>query len=130
MSMRLLRRSLLYFFSVCFLVFGLIGLFAPAMLIAELHLRPITLAGLGELRGVYGGGFFAFGLVILAGLRSKTNSSGLLLAMCIIFTCIALGRLFSILFELDFAYAAQTAIPEIIMAVCCYYESRPGLARA
>ncbi len=124
MSIRLFRRALLYFFAVFFLVFGLIGLFAPAMLITELRLRPITLAGLGELRGVYGGGFFAFGIVIIAGLRSKAHAAGLLLAMAIILTGIVVGRLFSLLFEQDLMFFAQTAIPEIIMAACCFYESR------
>lgn len=120
--MRLLRRSLLYFFSAFFLVFGLVALFAPAMLFLELHLRPITLAGLGELRALYGGGFFAFGVVILAGLRSKTP--GLLLAMAIILCGIAIGRLFSLIFDQDFAFAAYNATLEFIMAACCYFESR------
>ncbi len=120
------RRCLLYFFSAFFIVFGLVGLFAPVMLLNALHLRPVTSAGLGELRSLYGGGFAGIGLVILAGLRCPAGR-GLLLAISIIMGGIVLGRLVSLLLDHDFSFAASNAIFELIIAALCYYESRQGL---
>lgn len=126
MSLPLLRRLLLYFFSLFFFVFGLAGLFAPAMLAAKLNLAPLNSTGLGELRALYGGGFAGIGLVILAGLRCKTAGPGLLLAIGIIAAGIAAGRLFSTLLDHDIGTAGPAAITEIIMAAACFFESRQG----
>lgn len=119
-----LRRLLLYGFSLFFILFGLAGLFAPTMLAARLHLAPVNNAGLGELRGLYGGGFTGFGLVILAGLRCKAAGAGLLLAMGIIAAGIAAGRLVSLATDHDTGFAAPAALWEFILAAACYFESR------
>lgn len=127
MFIRQARRCLLYVFSIFFIAFGLTGLLSPVRLIAAVHLMPMTSAGLGELRALYGGGFTGFGLVILAGLRCPSAARGLLLGMSIILACIAVGRLISMGLDHDYHFAASDAIYEIIMAASCYYESRQGL---
>jgi hypothetical protein len=124
------RRGLLYFFSAFFILFGLACLFAPALLAAKLNLMPADSAGTGEVRSLYGGGFAGFGLVIFAGLRCKQEGRGLLLAMSIIIGGIVVGRLFSIVIDHDYSFAAPNAILEFIMAAACYFESRQGLERA
>jgi hypothetical protein len=123
------RRALLYLFGAFFIVFGLTGLFAPALLTAKLNLMPENIAGTGEMRGLYGGGFIGFGLVTLAGLHSQAVSRGLLLAMSIIIGGIVFGRLFSMAVDHDYNAVAPAAIPEFVMALCCYFESRQGLER-
>ncbi len=127
MFIRHARRCLLYVFSVFFIAFGLTGLFAPVRLVTALHLMPVTSAGLGELRALYGGGFTGFGVVILAALRRPATGPGMLLAMSLIFAGIACGRLVSMGFDHDYHFAASDAIYEIIIAASCYYESRQGL---
>jgi hypothetical protein len=125
--MRLARRLLLYFFAAFFIAFGLVGLFDPARLMGAVNLMAVNNTGTGEMRGLYGGGFTAFGLTTLAGLRCKAAGSGLLLAMCIICGGIVVGRFFRMVLDHDAGFAAQSALPEIIMAACCYFESRHGL---
>jgi len=127
MFIRQARRYLLYVFSAFFIAFGLTALFDPARLVTGLHLMPVTSAGLGELRALYGGGFTGFGLVILAALRRPATGPGMLLAMSIILAGIAVGRLVSMGFDHDYHFAASAAIYELIMAASCYYESRQGL---
>jgi Domain of unknown function (DUF4345) len=124
-----LRRGLLYVSGAFFVIFGLTVLFAPGMITNSIHLMPSGRAGLGEMRGLYGGGFFGFGLVILAGLRCPASSQGLLLAMSIILGGIVVGRLLSLVLDQDFSFAAPNALFEFIIAAACYYESRHGLAR-
>jgi Domain of unknown function (DUF4345) len=124
MFIRQARRCLLYVFSVFFIVFGLTGLLAPVRLLPALHLLPVTSAGLGELRALYGGGFTGFGLVVLAALRRPATGPGMLFAMSIILAGIATGRVVSILLDHDNHAAASDAVYELIMAASCYYESR------
>jgi hypothetical protein len=124
MSLSQLRRLLLIFFGLFFLAFGLAGLFAPAMLAAQLHLMPLTNAGLGELRALYGGGFAAIGFTIFAGLRCKVNGPGLLLAMSILLAGIAAGRVVSLIADHDVGFAAPNGLFEFLLAAACYSESR------
>jgi Domain of unknown function (DUF4345) len=128
MSIQAARRALLYFFGAFFIVFGLVGLFAPALLAAKVNLMPANIAGIGEMRGLYGGGFIAFGLVTLAGLRSPSVSRGMLLAMSIITGGIVIGRVFGMAIDHDYGATAPDALPEVLMALCFYFESRRGLA--
>jgi hypothetical protein len=122
-----LRRGLLYVSGAFFVVFGLTALLAPGLIANSIHLIPAARAGLGEMRGLYGGGFTAYGVVILAGLRRPGH--GLLLAMSIILGGIVVGRLFSLVLDQDFSFSAPNAIFEFIIAAACYYESRYGQAR-
>jgi hypothetical protein len=126
MSLSLLRRLLLYFFALFFIGFGLYALVAPALIAAKLNLAPVNTAGLGELRGLYGGGFCGIGVVILAGLRCKTAGPGLLLAIAIISCGIVAGRVLSMALDHDASFAAPVAIEELILAAACYFESRRG----
>lgn len=122
MLIRQARRVLLYVFGVFFLLFGLAGLFAPGRLTGGIHLLPEGVAGLGEMRGLYGGGFAAFGIIILAGLYKR--DAGLLRAMAIIAVGITVGRLVSLVLDQDVSFALPNACYEALLAVCCYFESR------
>src|SRR6516165_8371348 len=117
MLIRPARLCLLYLFGAFFLLFGLAGLLNPAMLAAKLNLLPLSSAGLGEIRGLYGGGFAGFGLVILAGLRSRAAGPGLLLGMSIILGGIVIGRLASMAVDHDYAFALPAALIEALMAL-------------
>jgi len=121
--MTILRRSILYFFGAFFIAFGITGLFDPGLIASKMHMLPTTIAGTGEVRGLYGGGFSGFGLVILAGLRSPAGK-GLLLAMSIIMSGVIIGRLFSMGLDHEFAFAMPAAIAEFLVASLCYLEYR------
>jgi hypothetical protein len=124
MLIRLARRGLLYVSGAFFLLLGLAALLQPAMLAAKLNLLPMNSAGVGEIRGLYGGGFAGFGLVFLAGLHHRTAGRGLLLGMSLILGGIIVGRLASMALDHDYAAALRAGLPEVLMAACCYYESR------
>src|SRR5579871_6707810 len=112
--MRNARRLLLYVFGAFFLIFGLVGLFDPVRLIYTILLRPTGYAGFSELRGLYGGGFIGFGLVIIAGLRWRAHGAGLLLAMSIIIGCVVIGRLISLVLDGAFPSCIFNTIFETI----------------
>jgi hypothetical protein len=122
-----LRRGLLYVSGAVLLIFGLTALFAPGLITSSIHLLPSGRDGMGEMRGLYGGAFTAFGFIIIAGLRCPA-SQGLLLAMSIILGSIAVARLFSLVLDQDFSFAVPNAFFEFIIAAACYYESRQGRA--
>lgn len=123
--MRIARRLLLYFFAAFFVVFGVAGLFDPAYVGAHVNLLPVSINGTSEIRSLYGGGFMAMGLVIFAGLRGGPGTEGLLRAMAIIFAGIVCGRVLSLLIDHGAAFGAPIALYELVLAACCYLESRP-----
>ena len=102
-----IRRGFLYFVSAFFILFGVTGLFAPQLIDAQLNLMPVAIAGTSETRGLYGGGFAGFGVVIMCGLRCSQLASGLLLAMCIIMGGVVVGRLVSIGIDRELAFTAR-----------------------
>lgn len=119
-----IRRGFLYFIAAFFIVFGMTGLFVPHFINAQLDLMPATIAGVSETRGLYGGGFVGFGLVIICGLRCNRLAGGLLLAMCIIMGGVVVGRLLSLGIDRDLASTLPIALGEFLIALACWVESR------
>ena len=102
----------------------MIGLFAPQIISGQVFLSPATIAGTAELRGLYGGGFIGFGLVLLCGLRCKSLAPGLFLAMAIIMGGIVVGRIVSLAIEHEFAFTIPAIIGEVLLALACWAGSR------
>jgi Domain of unknown function (DUF4345) len=122
--MNKIRRGFLYFQCVFFIVLGLVGLFAPQLVTVQLGLNVANIAGTSEIRGLYGGGFAGFGIVILYGMRSGSIGRGLLLAMSIIMGGVVVGRLFSLGIDHEFQFTLPAAIAEFLIALTCWMESK------
>ena len=128
--MNKIRRGFLYFFSAFLILFGMVGLFAPHIVDAQVNLMPVTIAGTSETRGLYGGGFLGFGVVIVCGLRCSQLARGLLLAMSIIMGGIFVGRMVSLGIDRELALTVPSAILELLMAVACWVESKRSVSAA
>ena len=121
--MNKVARGFLYFFGAFFLVYGATALFAPDIIAGKLYLSPVTIAGTSEIRGLYGGGFAGFGVVILTGLRSKTLGAGLLMSMAIVMGGVVVGRVVSLAIDHETAFTVPAAIAELLVAVSCWIAS-------
>ena len=117
-------RGLLYFFGAFFMVYGATALFAPDIIAGKLYLSPVTIAGTSEIRGLYGGGFAGFGVVILTGLRSKALGSGLLMSMATIMGGVVVGRVVSLAIDHETAFTIPAAVAEILVAGACWVAAK------
>jgi hypothetical protein len=95
-------------------------------MVETLHLSPLSPAGMGELRGLYGGGFFAMGLVLLGGLHYRPLAPGLLIAMAIIFAGIVVGRLVSLVLDREFVATPLAGASELLLALACWRIYQQG----
>ncbi len=118
--MNKIARTYLYLSVLLFFAIGVSSLFAPGMVAANLQLSPLSLAGTGEIRGLYGGGFFAFGLVLLGGLRCKSLSPGLLIAMATIMGGVVVGRIVSLAFDHEYLLTLIGGSAELLLALACW----------
>ena len=117
-------RGFLYLFVVLFMAIGVTAMFAPDVIAAKLALTPVNLAGTSELRGLYGGGFFGFGIVLLCGLRCKLLAPGLLTAMAIIMGGVVVGRMVSLAIDHETTFTIPAAIGEGLLAMACWIASK------
>lgn len=119
-----LARGLLYFFSAFFVVYGATALFRPDIIAGALYLSPVTIAGTSEIRGLYGGGFAAFGVVLFNGLRNKSIGPGLLMSMAIIMGGVVIGRIVSLAIDHETAFTLPALIAEVVVAWACWMGSK------
>lgn len=122
--MKNVRRGFLYLIGASLFLFGMTALFAPHIINSQLNLMPVNIAGTSETRGLYGGGFIGFAVVIIAGLRCSQLASGLLLAMSIIMGFVVVGRLVSIGIDRDLASTVPAIAGELLIALACWAESK------
>lgn len=122
--MKNFRRGFLYLMGASLFLFGMTALFAPHLINEQLQLMPTSIAGTSETRGLYGGGFIGFAMVIICGLRCRDSASGLLMAMAIIMGCIVAGRLISIGIDHELASTVPAVIGEVLIALACWLESK------
>lgn len=122
--MKNIRRGFLYLIGASLFLFGMTALFAPHIINTQLHLMPVSIAGTSETRGLYGGGFIGFAVVIIYGLRCRHLAGGLLLAMAIIMGSIVAGRLISIGIDHELASTVPAIAGEILIALACWLESK------
>ena len=125
-----LARGLLYFFSAFFVVYGATALFRPDIIAGALYLSPGTIAGTSEIRGLYGGGFAAFGVVLFNGLRNRQIGPGLLMSMAIIMGGVVVGRIVSLAIDHETAFTVPAAIAELLVAGCAWLAAKDGLKRS
>lgn len=91
---------LLILVGVGLLIFGGAIFIAPAKFAPRLNLLPQGALGISELRAVFGGAFFAFGLVLLGALLLNTPwKMGLVAAVGAAMGFAVLGRLLSVVLD-------------------------------
>ena len=122
------RCGFLYAIGAGLFAFGFTALFAPHIINEQLQLMPSSVANISETRGLYGGGFIGFSLLIFLGLCCKNFARGLLLAVAIIMACIVVGRLVSLGIDRDCATTVPAIIGELIIALACWWESKGKVA--
>jgi len=116
-------RAWLYLHIPLWLLLSGLSLFAPQIAAQRLHLIPDALAGTSEIRGLFGGGFLAFGVIILAGLRIKPLAKGMLGAIGLIMAGVVIGRIVSLIVDHDL-FALRIGSTESLVALACWYEFR------
>jgi hypothetical protein len=118
--MNRVARIWLYFIALIFGVVGVTSLLSPETTGSQLQIQAVSLAGTSELRGLYGGGFVGFALIILVGLRRKAYSPGLLMAMAIIMGGIVVGRVVSLAVDHELKTTLGTGVLELLVALACW----------
>lgn len=113
-------RGFLYCMAFVFGAIGLVALAAPETVAARFDLLPQSIKGIAEVRGLYGGGILAWGLIALGALRCKHLSPGLLIALATIMGSIATGRLVSLMLDHETVLTIPAGIAETAIAWACW----------
>lgn len=124
-----LARGYLYFVTIVLVLVGCTGLLAPELLGGQLKVMPTATAGFSEMRGLMGGGFLAFGLCLLIGLRGSPLALGLLCAVALIMLTIAIGRILSLVLDGFDLNAVAATVSELLVTASCWHLMR-GLGQA
>lgn len=112
-------RGYLYLMAAVFFAIGFTGLFAPEIIAARFDLLPQSIKGVAEVRGLYGGGVLAWGLITLGALRCKSLSPGLLMALATLMGSIAAGRVVSLLLDHEVSLNIPAGIAEALIVLAC-----------
>jgi Domain of unknown function (DUF4345) len=112
-----ISRIFLFCFGILVMIGGFSAFWSPDMITAAFHLEPSSIVGTAEIRGLYGGGFFSFGLTTIIGLRSRTLGPGLLTAMAIFMWSVAIARAGSLVIDHEVAFTLPALIAEIILGL-------------
>ena len=118
--MNKIARAFLYLNVLIFAGVGTKSLFMPESMVGQLQLSAISLAGTGEIRGLYGGGFLGFALVLLGGLRCKPISPGLLIAMVTVMGGVIVGRIFSLAVDREYPMTLTAGALELLLVLACW----------
>lgn len=119
-QVNMIARSYLYLMSLVNVAIGLAALFAPATIASKFDLLPLSIKGIAEVRGLYGGGIFAWGVVLLGALRCKSLSPGLLMAMATMMGSIAAVRATSLIVDHEIQLNISAGFAEALSAVACW----------
>ena len=118
--MNKITRGFLYLNVLIFAIVGVKSLFMPESMVGQLQLQAISIAGTGEMRGLYGGGFIGFALVLLGGLRCKPLSPGLLMAMMTVMGGVVMGRMFSLAVDHEYPMTLTATALESLLVLACW----------
>ena len=124
-----IARGIVWLWVAVFLAYGATGLSTPQLIAELVNLSPTSAIGTSEIRGLFGGGFAAFGVVLLCGLRSPILAPGLFMATAIIMGGLVAGRLFSMTVDHEFAFTIPAIIAEAVMAISAWICSRDALQK-
>lgn len=122
--MTTVAKVFLYFQVVALLLFGLVGLFALELIAGQLGLSTLAINGSSELRGLLGGGFIAYALIILFALRSPRLGPGLLISMILLMAGIVVGRIVSLALDGFDPKALGAGVIELLIALACWQLHR------
>jgi hypothetical protein len=125
-QLNVLARGYLYLLVLVFSAVGLTALFAPQVIAAKFDLLPQSVKGIAEIRGLYGGGVLAWGLVTWGALRRTSLSPGLLVSMTVIMGAIAAVRVMSIMVDHETALNVPAGIAEVLLALACWKVYKHG----
>jgi Domain of unknown function (DUF4345) len=120
MQMNKIARGYLYLNVLLFAAIGVKSLFMPESMAGQLQLAATSIAGTGEIRGLYGGGFIGFALVLLGGLRCKPLSPGLLIAMATVMGGVVCGRIVSLALDHEYMLTLVGGTAEALVALACW----------
>jgi hypothetical protein len=118
--MVIVARIFLVFFLISFTLIGLSGLVQPDKLAANFDVLPQTTKGFAELRGIYGGVFLSWSVMIVAFLLKKPWANGLLLAVGISMACLSVVRLVSLGIDGEAHFNIMAFVGEALAAVACW----------
>jgi hypothetical protein len=128
-----IARAYLIIMAIALMLIGLAALAAPEAVSRELALLPQAGKGLAELRGLYGGLFIAWGVIMLWSIRATDIASGLLIAMIIMMGTIAAARLVSLVLDREPAFNVPALVFEGLIAVASWVifaKRRQGVTAA
>lgn len=91
-----MKKIVLFGAGLTMLVVGSLHLFAPQMMMKEPGIELTTINHLHVIRAAYGGAYLGFAALFLLGAVNPNFSRFSLVAIALVFSGIALGRIFSI----------------------------------
>jgi hypothetical protein len=118
--MVIVARIYLFLILVLFGLLGLASLAVPDAVAARMHLAPQAMAGTAEIRGLYGGAFLAWSLMIIGAWRYKPLAKGLLAAVGLSMGLIAAARMVSLAIDHEAAFNIPAAASEALIALACW----------
>lgn len=113
-------RVYVIFMAIVFGLGGATALISPEMFMAQLELLPKSIKGTAEVRGLYGGGFLSWAVILIAALRCKSVSAGLLLAMILTMGLIVIARGVSVVVDHETAFNVPAIIGEALLVLACW----------
>lgn len=99
---------------------GLGALISPEMFMGQLELLPKSIKGTAEVRGLYGGGFLSWAVILISALRYKSVSAGLFLAMVISMGLIVVARIVSVVVDQEIAFNGPAIVGEALLVLACW----------
>ena len=114
----------LYLVMCVFILIGLTGLIVPIEILREVHLDVPNIAGLGEIRSLYGA-FLAYAFILYRGVSSE-NGRLFLLAIGPILALLALGRGVRLALDGFHLYTMLLLVIEITTTTACLAIARSG----
>lgn len=109
---------------------GFAGLLVPDTLVAQFDLLPQSAKGSAEVRGLYGGAFLSWGLIIVGAWRYKHLRNGLLVALALTMGTIAAARLVSLAVDQQPAFNIPAIVSELLIVLACWILYRDETTRS
>lgn len=118
--MLIAARLILIVAFAFFVVVGFACLIVPNAVMEQAHLAPQSGAGTAEIRGLIGGTFLAWGLMIFGAWLFKPMAKGLLAALGLTMALIAAARIVSLAVDQEVAFSIPPLVTEVLIALACW----------
>ena len=114
--MRTAARVLAGVIALLFLVFGFRYMFLPDAVMATAGIEAVNNLGMGTIRGLIGGGFLTFGILLVVHTVINQETSSLRFAILFLLLSI-IGRIVSLVVDGSDPLAIRNLVPASIMLI-------------